>query len=572
MNQATSFEGTSTDPLPLKQRVEANRNQLKELLSPYVESAALDSAMTAHENFKVRLPLVGAFSTGKTSLLNAFFGEKLFATAINPETCLPVEISYGEQEVIRLMDEKGVIATLSREQLKNQTFPERANNSDKSSPRWLAVSLPSPQLQSYPELVLVDMPGWESGIDQHSRAVDDYVHRSGAYILTVSADEGTLKTSLQAVLRELRVFKKPVALVITRCDKRVPEDIPKLEKSISHAVAECLATEPVCVANVSARKKQIDGFCESIETLYALNDRIYAQSVGESLTALLHSTVKQLNILLNNEDLNAADIQLKMEELQAQKSRYEQELSQLSDSVEKLATTCTQQIHKDLQSTLTSKLTTLANKVRRGGDISDIASSAIRESFLNGVENDFKPKVSKKIKTFHLSNQTGPDGITLNADFALSDSDNSALEKLMESSLVMLAGKIITLIPSLKPFSLIIHGLSALLATGISRQQKEEQQAEEARQYVINELIPEVLSLAKPKIKQGLQDLSSQIKRQLQQETGQKVSEALQALNTLKNNLNQSQKAFSKQQDAYKSHLAVADQWIDVLKMPTQVL
>ena len=45
--------------------------------------------------FTVRVPLVGAFSSGKTTLVNALLGKKIFAVEVNPETALPVELRYA---------------------------------------------------------------------------------------------------------------------------------------------------------------------------------------------------------------------------------------------------------------------------------------------------------------------------------------------------------------------------------------------------------------------------------------------------------------------------------------------
>jgi GTP-binding protein EngB required for normal cell division len=93
-------------------------------------------------------------------------------------------------------------------------------------------------------MTLVDMPGWESGITQHSLAIDNYLDRSAACCVVVSVDEGVLKESLRKVIEELAIHDKPMMLVITKCDKKRPEDV---EAVVSHVQAqiEKLAKKPL---------------------------------------------------------------------------------------------------------------------------------------------------------------------------------------------------------------------------------------------------------------------------------------------------------------------------------------
>ncbi len=47
------------------------------------------------EEPKIIIPFVGAFSSGKSSLINALLGEDILSTDIAPETVLPVELRAG---------------------------------------------------------------------------------------------------------------------------------------------------------------------------------------------------------------------------------------------------------------------------------------------------------------------------------------------------------------------------------------------------------------------------------------------------------------------------------------------
>jgi len=61
--------------------------------------AAIQKDIQHMQVFKVTTPIIGGFSTGKTSMINAFLDEKLLRTNITAETAVPTKISYGPVQV-----------------------------------------------------------------------------------------------------------------------------------------------------------------------------------------------------------------------------------------------------------------------------------------------------------------------------------------------------------------------------------------------------------------------------------------------------------------------------------------
>ena len=77
-------------------------SKLKELYEKYGFEAALNDIkkdISEIQDFKVTVPLVGGFSTGKSSLINALIGYDLLSTDITPETAVPAEMTYGTDGV-----------------------------------------------------------------------------------------------------------------------------------------------------------------------------------------------------------------------------------------------------------------------------------------------------------------------------------------------------------------------------------------------------------------------------------------------------------------------------------------
>ncbi len=62
--------------MSLRQTISDDLSQLQHLAERYGNVESLNQIVQRHQHFKVRLPLVGAFSAGKSTLLNAFLGGK----------------------------------------------------------------------------------------------------------------------------------------------------------------------------------------------------------------------------------------------------------------------------------------------------------------------------------------------------------------------------------------------------------------------------------------------------------------------------------------------------------------
>ncbi|PQJ94748.1 dynamin family protein [Chromatium okenii] len=270
--------------------------------------------------FTVRVPLVGAFSSGKTTLMNALLGEKIFAVEVNPETALPVELRYAPQEQFTGYKDAQAPISLNRQQVKHQDFNPLLPNG------WLQANLPSKNLQDLPHLTLVDMPGWDSGIDEHARAIDAYLPRSLAYCLVVSVDEGNLHDSLRNFLKELAIHKMPALLVITKCDKKPQADVDSVQQKVLSEMRQILQEDLLEVVQVSARK-QIQPFLNALQHLQQHVDERFHRAVILPLLVELQGLEKYLKTLANQDNLDA-------EQIMVQRHQLEQEMQQFKVHLE----------------------------------------------------------------------------------------------------------------------------------------------------------------------------------------------------------------------------------------------
>ena len=506
--------------------------EIQSLVEQYSQSDVFLKLKKQHQNFKVRFPLVGAFSAGKSTLINAFYGEKLLAVQVNPETCLATELHYGAQERIRLMNDEGEVCQLTREQLKNQDFA--IQNTD--IPHWVDIALPHPVLAMCPELVLVDMPGWESGIAQHSQAIDGYIHRSGAYGLVVSAEEGDLRESLKQVLAELQIYNMPVVLIITKCDKRLPEDIPNIKAKITQSVTDVLQRAPIQVLTVAARKKQIEGFDQVLNLVNGQADLIYQTQVGNGFKFELDAVRKNIQVLLNQDNLSLEEIRHQCEQVPEELREFKEQLKTLEHQIDELVPNCASIIENNMKSSLNSQLNTLSHAVLNKNDVSDVVGMALRQAFIMGIEQDFKPKVKQRFRAFSNISELAPDQLNISSDFEQKEQSNYS-DLLTGDGVVAILAKVVSRLPVLSIVVPILHEVLSLFFSDLEKDHQREQQREEAKNHVMNEFIPQIIMQSKHDIQISLMKLANQIKEELAQESEVKAAEKTRVLEALQQDL-----------------------------------
>ena len=199
----------------------ANRNEMP------VDNLNDTSLVVQQSEFLV--PIIGGFSAGKSTLINALIGREVLPVDISPETELAAEIRYADQEAIHAIKKDGSI-----EQYGIDQFPEI-----KKKPRQythLRVYLNAEVLKAIQPMVLVDMPGFGSAIGAHAEALAHYMSKGAYYIAAISADEGTIPASLFAELAEIDALGRSVGFVVTKANLRSEEDVAAVCEHIGASV------------------------------------------------------------------------------------------------------------------------------------------------------------------------------------------------------------------------------------------------------------------------------------------------------------------------------------------------
>ena len=177
------------------------------------------------------VPVVGAFSAGKSTLINSFLGDGPLPVGITPETALATELRHSASEYvegIRADGEADRFAVAEIAALKEQA----------QQYQYAKVFLNSEPLRAILPLVLVDMPGFDSPLDLHHRAILTYLSRGSHYAVLISVEEGTVTRSAQRQFSEIHEAGKDFSVFLSKADLRPASEVADIAENIKDQLEE----------------------------------------------------------------------------------------------------------------------------------------------------------------------------------------------------------------------------------------------------------------------------------------------------------------------------------------------
>ncbi|OYD25734.1 dynamin family protein [Oceanimonas baumannii] len=512
------------------------------------------------KHFTVRIPLVGAFSSGKTSLINALLGQKYFAVEVNPETSLPVELSYGEQVAFTGHGSQGNTLTYTQEEMLQQAYDAILPDG------WLEARLPAEQLANFPYLTLVDMPGWDSGINQHSKAIDSYLNRSLAYAIVVSAEEGTLRDSIRTFLQELALRHMPALLIVTKIDKKPAEDISAVVEKLHAEATDLLGQPPLALAVVSARKKRVAEFSAALASVHDKMDERFQQAVLVPVNDQLRQLSIRLEQLRNTENLDAEKVRAEQQELDQKAEQFRQRLQLQEQQLDKDLQQGVERVIGHVRSRLLSNTQSLASDLIYASGLEDNIMTIVRLALAESVEKEFSGHISRYLN--NVANDV-PQGITVSSQFNASTDGFKISDDTFNNFTTTLVSMLPLMIPAIG-LPVKVLGVVGALLTDLARSffNKTNKELEAARQQeaaesqVRNQCIPAVMNQVEAQLRQQIQQQAQNIKEQVASETNTFMQNNQNTLKELEQQLQQGEAAFEQKRQQYLTDLATVKQWI----------
>ena len=180
---------------------------------------------TQNPSAQLILPLIGEFSAGKTSLINALTDSKVLEIASRPTTATLYQIIFGstENKAVALTAE-GESVELQLDSMKNEELL-----------KYPTVNLFDTSTKVPKDIIFVDTPGLSSPDPKHREVLISILPRVDAILLTVDANQ-PITRSLLAFVKEMRLAEKPIYLILNKTDTKSTGELQDLKAGIARDI------------------------------------------------------------------------------------------------------------------------------------------------------------------------------------------------------------------------------------------------------------------------------------------------------------------------------------------------
>ena len=309
------------------------------------------------------VPVVGGFSAGKSSALNAFLGEDILSVAITPETALATELRYtdGESYAEGVKDNDSVekIAIGALDSLK-----DRAGEF-----KYVKLYLNNPKLQQIAPLILVDMPGFDAPLELHNKAIMEYLARGIYFVILESAESGTIAMSIKKHIDNLKTLGRDFSFCLSKVDLRLDEI-----DEIKQHIAEVLEVE-------FNYDKPIMLFGKNVNRSEAL-EKLVAQINIEKIFENLYKDELKMDFVDTK-----GSLQTKIAGFKATKDEADSAIKELGNAIETIAKTKESLKNKSFDTNRAVESTLNAVDRALKGDKESLANVAVKDqkAFANQI-------------------------------------------------------------------------------------------------------------------------------------------------------------------------------------------
>ena len=306
-------------------------NEVDEILRPLLSAEAYSAFTRQQKEITdividrkyIRIPIVGIYSTGKTSLINTLLGEEgTLPVNKDPMTAIPCEIlpvREGELPHVEVFHENEII--FNGPLVK---FCDVITRPGDFARYYCSADIISHWYDK--GIVLVDMPGADSGVKQHNDALMQYIKKGTVYAFLQDASDGAIsKTSLN-FLDEIMRYGLEAYIFTSRIDLVKSEQA--LNETINHIKSQLDGklnlkyTGELCT---NKGHENVNSFCSFIESLDAREKG--RKQVIPLVEAFINSQIQLLRELSEViSSPNAPNLEKQIKDLEKRISQIKSEL------------------------------------------------------------------------------------------------------------------------------------------------------------------------------------------------------------------------------------------------------
>lgn len=493
-------------------------------------SSELDNVVKTVSESDVFVPVVGGFSTGKSTALNSLIERKILPENVSPETAIATELRYSESERIMALSAKGEWTEHGINDL-----ADLSAHADQY--QVVRVYVKAQYLKDIEPLVLVDMPGFDSGLDQHNQAILRYITTGALYLYMVSAKAGTVSRQDVRRIEEILDLGRSVKIYLTMTDLASPEELETTHAYVSDHMSFVTGDSEIGLINkndISALK----------ETLAKANvNQLFDGLVLSSVKNLYFDASSHINTAINALSTSAAEVveRTKAAEQSLQKVERERE-RMLAEVGQGQLSEKTEQIIRKLEQTLINSLDELVMMARTGeAALSRGVGDLVRSTLTVEIQ-----KVVHRITTdvaYQFSGDISVGGIAVSGDSnwvndMISVIENEAMNALVGLSDNKTSGEMkapahqgggikdaltIAALSIPNPVLKVVFAILPGIIGDLFDRLRENNELEQYRQVISSQVIPGVIAQVRPQVLSSLNSLESEIIKKVSDQVTAKV-------------------------------------------------
>lgn len=492
----------------------------------------------------IKVPLVGVFSAGKSSLLNVFT-EKVGMLPVDtmPETAVAYELYYGLNESVELYRNGEKIDSKPLADIKQLD----------TKPGDIAkVYCTSEHIKKLQDrgIILVDMPGIGSGLERHDAAIFNYINSGTAFVLIVDAEQGSLRGSTMTFMQELSQYNMHPAILISKIDKKTDSEVKAIKEYIEYQLSKLGSTDSF-VGTVCSVNNDLNGFTTYLESLNP--EALVREKLNKKFRYIVNSVIEQINLRIQIKDKDIADVEGKIKQFEAEIANVKLELpvaDGYADSPEK----STEDVLDSVRLALSNKATDIAQMIidkENSETVKAAIVSIVRSAVILALKDEseqYSVALGAAVKESITELPTFEVTLDFMNDFSgVTESVSTLLTPLLTK--IGILGGLGTLIINLV-VSLVPKFLSWLFG------KSNDDAVAEVRQKFISTAIQEVIDGIRPTILKITQDNQKNIQDKIQAELISKMEKVKDSLREKMEDANKSKSEVESEQQKLKSALS----------------
>ncbi|MFC4808817.1 dynamin family protein [Paenibacillus sp. GCM10023250] len=512
-------------------------NQLEELAAKYGISEHVQQKIAQCRKditeFSLKVLVIGGFSAGKSALLNTLLNRDLLVEDQGPETAIASELIYDEREYVELVGGLNGNVRCSVDEI---------SHLDSNSYQHLTYHIQHDFLKKYKSYTLVDMPGLNSGLEQHNKAIMQYIGQGNAYILVVDCEDGEIKSSSIDFLREIKQYDNNLSIVVTKSDKKPESQVAAIVNKVKQTASAIFQKDVVVVS--TSKFDNIEVEMEKILGSFHIKD-LCEQAFKPHIVEIANLCMAAIEKIAQSYEFDDQEL---VEKIKMHQKTREQLVSRMEKERKKLSLKMKNQVKPaivaDVQNALYSNSSALASSITSGDNaFTRTVNDLLRPVLISSTQRYTEASFHEFVQQIDLKEIFEDHSENIAADIAGKyTAVTSSLQKILETTdkskglYRLLTGVLAITTTVVAPWlELIIIFLPDIMRFFGQLSQKSQQ--EDLKRKVETEIIPQIVSKLSQEMDHTLVELESELMDEMEEKMNEMIeveTEALQASLTMK--------------------------------------